>query len=287
MRALAKVVRLLGIAGLALLVAAGAAPVSAQAPSGEAGQSTLDKVKARGKLLVGCVPDLPYAGEDPRTGKWRGFVPLMIEDMAKHLKVGWECVPVTWSNAVLALQAGKVDLIMDLGATPERAQVANFIGPSQRQPFMVITRKGLTGTTWEDFNKPEIRIAVQTGTTNEIMLDRFVPKATKVSLAPGTDPSLAVSSGRADAFLSTFLSGTIAHSKNPGIGDLVLPTPILSGDSYLAFRYEPDPHWEGFVRAWLAWNLKIGSMREWVKQGLIDAGVQADTLPDLMSKAGY
>lgn len=287
MFALTKLAGFLVAAGLGALVAASTTPASAQTAPAGTGQSTLDKVKAQGKLLVGCVPDLPYAGEDPRTGKWRGFVPLMIEDMARHLKVEWECVPVTWSNAVLALQAGKVDLIMDLGATPERAQVANFTGPSQRQPFMMITRKGLGGATWDDFNKPEIRVAVQTGTTNEIMLNRFVPKATKVSLAPGTDPSLAVSSGRADAFLATFLSGTIAHSKNPGIGDLVLPTPILHGDSYLAFRYESDGRWEGFVRAWLAYNIRIGSMREWVKQGLIDSGVQADTLPDLMRKAGY
>ena len=109
----------------------------------------------------------------------------------------------------------------------------------------------------------------------------------EAGLAPGVDPSLAVSSGRADAFLSTFLSGTIAHSKNPGIGDLVLPTPILSGDSYLALRYEADGRFEGFLRAWIAWNVKIGSVREWVKQGLIDSGVQADNLPELMRKAGY
>ncbi len=262
-----------------------AAPAAAEAPV--VGQSTLDKVKSRGKLLVGCVPDLPYAGEDPRTGKWRGYVPLMAADMAHVLKVEWECVPVTWANAVLALQAGKVDLIMDLGPTPERALVADFVGPSNRQSFMMITRKGLTGQTWDDFNKPEVRIAVQIGTTNDLILRRFAPNATKVGLPPGTDPSLAVSAGRADAFLSTFLSGTIAHAKNPGVGELVLPTPIVSADSYLALQYETDPRWKGFLTQWVTYNAKIGSVAEWVKQGLIDSGVPADTLPELMRKAGY
>lgn len=248
--------------------------------------STLDKVKARGKLLVGCVPDLPYAGEDPRTGKWRGYVPLMAADLARVLKVEWECVPVTWANAVLALQTGKVDMVMDLGGTPERAMVADFVGPSVRQAYMMVTRKGLTGATWEDFNKPEIRIAVQTGTTNEMILNRFVPKATKVGLAPGTDPSLSVSSGRADAFLSTFLSGTIARAKNPNIGELLLPTPILSADSAIALRYEQDGRWKGVLSSWLTYAIKLRSLRGWVEQGLIDSGVPAEGLPELMQKAG-
>ena len=203
------------------------------------------------------------------------------------LKVDWECVPVTWGNAVLALQAGKVDMVGDLGATPERAMVADFVGPSVRQAFMMITRKGLTGQTWDDFNKPEIRVAVQTGTSNEVVLSRFAPKATKVGLAPGTDPSLAVSSGRADAFLSTFLSGTIAHAKNPNLGELVLPTPIVSADSYIALRYEQDGRWKGFLTSWVAYAVKLRSLREWVQQGLVDSGVPADTLPELMRKAGF
>ncbi len=252
----------------------------------KAQESTLDRVKARGKLLVGCVPDLPYAGEDPRTGKWRGYVPLMAADLARVLKVEWECVPVTWANAVLALQAGKVDLVMDLGGTPERAMVADFVGPSVRQAYMMVTRKGLTGETWEDFNKPEIRIAVQTGTTNEMILNRFVPKATKVGLAPGTDPSLSVSSGRADAFLSTFLSGTIARAKNPNVGELLLPTPILSADSAIALRYEQDGRWRGVLSSWLSYAIKLRSLRGWVQQGLIDSGVPAEGLPELMQKAG-
>lgn len=263
-----------------------ACPESIAAQQSNEPASTLDKVKARGKLLVGCVPDLPYAGEDPRTGKWRGYVPLMAADLARVLKVDWECVPVTWGTAVLALQAGKVDIVGDLGATPERAMVADFVGPSVQQAFMLVARKGLTGQTWDDFNKPEIRIAVQIGTSNEIVLDRFVPKATKVGLSPGTDPSLAVSSGRADAFLSTFLSGTIAHSKNPNVGDLMLPTPIVAADSYIALRYEQDGRWKGFLRSWLNYAVKLRSLHQWVEQGLIDSGVPADTLPELMKKAG-
>lgn len=269
----------------AFLLALPAAVRPALAQAGDAA-STVDRIKARGKLLVGCVPDLPYAGEDPRTGKWRGYVPLMAADIARVMRVDWECVPVTWATGALALQSGKVDVVLDLGATPERALVADFIGPSVRQAFMMITRKGLTGATWEDFNKPEMRIAVQTGTTNETILNRVAPRATKVGVAPGTDPSLAVSSGRADAFLSTFLSGTIAHAKNPGIGDLVLPTPITSADSAIGLRYETDPRWKGFLQSWMNYVVRRGDLTAWVRQGLVDSGVPDANLDELMRKAG-
>jgi len=278
---------LIPAAAAGVAAAAQAVPAAAQSSASDSTQSTLDKVKARGKLLAGCVPDLPYAGEDPHTGKWRGYNPLMAAELARELKVDWEVVQVTWGTAVLALQAGKADLIMDLGPTPERALVADFVGPSNRQAFMMITRKGLTGATWDDFNKPDIRVAVQVGTTNEMVLDQYAPKATKVALAPGTDPSMAVSSGHADAFLSTLMTGSIAHAKNPGVGELVLPTPIVSADSYLSLRYETDPHWHGFLTQWIAWHAKYGSIRKWVMQGLVDSGVPADMLPDLMRKAGY
>ena len=257
-------------------------PALAQAPT----EPTIDVVKKRGKLLVGCIPELPYAGEDPRTGKWRGFYPLMAADIARELKVQWECVPVTWGNAVLALQAGKVDLIMTLAALPDRASVVNFAGPVSRQAFMLVTRKGLSGETWEDFNKPEVRIAVQTGTSTELVLNQVAPKATKIGLAPGIDPSLAVSSGRADAFLSSTLSGAIARAKNPGVGELLQPTPYVYQEGYVALRYEPDQRWKGFLQAWATWNSMNGQVREWVKQGLLDSGVPESGLPD-MRKAGY
>ena len=130
-------------------------------------------------------------------------------------------------------------------------------------------------------------MAVQVATTNETILRLVAPKATEVGLSPGTDPSLAVSSGRADAFLATFLTGTIAHAKNPGIGDLVLPTPIVSADSSIAFRYETDPRWKGFLQTWMTYNTKLGVIPNWVKQGLVESGVSADSLPELMHKAGY
>ena len=260
--------------------------VQAQSVSEAPPQSTLDKIKERGKVLVGCVPELPYAGEDPRTGKWRGFYPLMAADLARELKVEWECVPVTWGNAVLALQSGKVDMIMTLAALPQRAMVVNFAGPVGRQAFMMVTRKGLAGETWEDFNKPEVRVAVQTGSSNELILNQVAPKATKIGLAAGVDPSLAVSSGRADAFLSSTLSGTIARAKNPGVGELVLPTPLVYQEGYVALRYETDQRWHGFLQHWATWNAMNGKVREWVRQGLLDSGVPEDKLPDLR-KAGY
>ena len=65
------------------------------------------------------------------------------------------------------------------------------------------------------------------------------------------------------------------------------PTPIVSADSSIAFRYEADPRWGGFLQSWMTYNIKLGVIPNWVKQGLVESGVPAETLPELMHKAGY
>lgn len=270
------------VSALALLLLVAAMPARAEWAGLDPNyEPTIDKIKRTGLLQVGCIPELPYASEDPATGKWIGFYPLMAADLAKELEVKWECVPVTWSNAVLALQTGKVDMIMTLSAFPKRAVAVAFAGPLYQQAFMLVTREGVTGETWEDFNKPEIRIAVQTGTSNEIVLDQEAPNATKIAIAPGTDPSLTVTSGRADAFMASLHSGTIASVKNPAIGNSIVPTPVASQAGFMAIRHEPDRRWGEFLDKWAYWNIANGNIRKWVKQGYLDSGVPEDKLPDL------
>ena len=63
--------------------------------------------------------------------------------------------------------------------------------------------------------------------------------------------------------------------------DATMPTPIVSADSSIAMRYETDPRWRSFLQTWMTYNVKLGNIPEWVKQGLIDSGVSADRLPEL------
>src|SRR4029077_7585918 len=143
---------------LGAIFAAFAAAVALAAVSAEA-ESTWDQIKRTGKLRYGAV-DYPHNWlRDKASGKWTGFLVERVEDVAKEM--GVEAVPVetTWATCVLDLQSNKTDLQFGLQATPKRALVIDFAGPAYNLYWYAVNHKGFTASVWEDYNKPEVKVA--------------------------------------------------------------------------------------------------------------------------------
>ncbi|MGH8815304.1 MAG: transporter substrate-binding domain-containing protein, partial [Achromobacter pestifer] len=90
--------------------------------------ATLDKVKQRGRIVIGVDGASPPFGIlDPATGKVGGFQTELGADIAKRLGVTLETVPVTASTRVQFLQAGKVDLLIaNIQWTQERSEILSY-----------------------------------------------------------------------------------------------------------------------------------------------------------------
>ena len=72
----------------------------------------------------------PYFMRDKQSGEWVGAMVDMGKDIANELKVKFVPVEVGgFGEAVLSLQAGKVDMNFGLQATPIRATAIDFAGP--------------------------------------------------------------------------------------------------------------------------------------------------------------
>jgi polar amino acid transport system substrate-binding protein len=131
----------------ALALAAFAAALPAQA------DTTLDKVRSRGKLVVGVVlSGPPFGSIDPATQKHVGYNVELAEAVAVGLKVGVETVQVQPSNRVQFLQSGKVDiLIANMQWTAERAEILDFVPtPFEEVGGAAIARKGSGLKSWAD-----------------------------------------------------------------------------------------------------------------------------------------
>ncbi|MEQ8923398.1 MAG: transporter substrate-binding domain-containing protein, partial [Roseovarius sp.] len=241
-----------------------------------------DKVMRTGKLMVGCVPNPPFASVDPSSSEWKGLHVKMASDLAEQMGVEWECVNTTWGNAALAIQTGKVDVVMTLSATPARAKAITFAGPVYQQSYMMVYGQNVEPKqTWTEYDNPDLRVAIVTGTSNEQLADSLMPNATKVKLAPNSSPSLAVTSGRADAYLSSLFTGMIALGKNPNIGGLSIPEPAATTLAYAGMRNEPDRRFTDFVGWWAEWNRNNGTIENWFRDALVnDFGVPSDMMPD-------
>jgi len=150
------------LAGAAIAAASGSAKADAPA-------STLDRIKKNGVLRVAViVGQEPYFHKDLATNEWSGACIDMAKDIAGKLGAKVETLESTWGNQILDLQADKVDLAFAVNPTPERALVIDFSTPILVHSFTVITKKGFAKPqTWAELNKPEVKIAVDIGSTHE------------------------------------------------------------------------------------------------------------------------
>ena len=236
-------------------------------------ESTWDQIKRTGVLRAGAIQNPPFWFTDPATGEWKGAMVEMAQDIANTLGVKLVNVETTWGTAVLDLQSNKTDLQFSLQATPTRALAIDFAGPAYNVLYYAINSQKFHGGTWADYNKPNVKIAGMTGTSDMVMINKMTPQAQHVSLPTVSDASMAVTSGHVDAMITTAIVALAAKAKNPGLGSIVLLTPQVSLPSYIGIRREPDQSFHSFLQAWAEWNELLGYNDERLRRNLSTLGV--------------
>ncbi len=270
------------VASATAIAAAVTVAASAPARAQPKNESTWELIKRTGKVRMGVFEYPPYFLRDKASGEWVGAMVEMGKDIAKELKV--EFVPVEvggFAEAVLSLQANKVDMNFGLQATPLRATAIDFAGPTYWIEWVTVNNPKFHGKVWADYNKPDVKVAVMTGTSDSLLLSKMAPKATKLEMQDIAQVALAVSSGRADAFTTTVLASMVMKLKNPGLGDFVNPTPRVALPGYIGLRLEEDQRWCKFLNRWAEWNILLGHNEARMKASLKTLGI--DEIPSTVS----
>jgi polar amino acid transport system substrate-binding protein len=262
------------LAGAAMAAASGSA--KADAPT-----STLDRIKKSGVLRIAViVGQEPYFHKDLGTGEWSGACIDMANNIASKLGAKVETLESTWGNQILDLQADKVDLTFAVNPTPERALVIDFSTPILVHSFTVITKKGFAKPqTWADLNKPEVKISVDIGSTHETIARRYCPKANILGFKARDEAILAVSTGRADCNVSLAVLSVATLKKNPTLGELAVPRPLLTLPTNMGIRADSDRRYKDFLSAWADYNRAMGQTREWMLKGFEAVGLSAEDIP--------
>lgn len=260
-----------GVAAATLAAVGAALPARAQTKA----ESTWDLIKRTGKVRMGVFEYPPYFVRDKASGEWGGAMVEMGKDIAKELKVTFEPVEVGgFAEAVLSLQAGKVDMNFGLQATPLRATAIDFAGPIYWIEWVTVNNPKFKAQSWADYNKKDVKVAVMTGTSDSLLLSKMAPLATKIEMQDIAQVALAVSSGRADAFTTTVLASMVMKSKNPGLGDFVNPKPRVALPGYIGLRYEEDQRWQKFLDKWSEWNILLGHNERRMREALLKDGLE-------------
>ena len=263
------------VASATAIAAATVAVTSLPASAQPKNESTWDLIKRTGKVRMGVFEYPPYFVRDKASGEWTGAMVEMGKDIANELKTKFAPVEVGgFAEAVLSLQAGKVDMNFGLQATPVRATAIDFAGPIYWIEWVTVNNPNFHGKNWEDYNKPDVKVAVMTGTSDELLLRKMAPKATRVEFKLIADVALAVSSGRADAFTTTVLASMVMKQKNPQLGEFMNPKPRVALPGYIGLRLEEDQRWVKFLDRWSEWNILLGHNERRMREALAKDGLE-------------
>ena len=261
-----------GVAAATLAVAGATRPARAQSKPSD---STWELIKKSGQVRMGVFEYPPYFVRNKTSGEWEGAMVDMGKDIANELKVKYAPVEVGgFAEAVLSLQAGKVDMNFGLQATPVRATAIDFAGPIYWIEWVTVNNPNFHGKNWEDYNKSDVKVAVMTGTSDELLLRKMAPKATRVEFKLIADVALAVSSGRADAFTTTVLASMVMKQKNPQLGEFMNPKPRVALPGYIGLRLDDDQRWVKFLNRWAEWNILLGHNERRMREALAKDGLE-------------
>ena len=270
------------LAGAAALLPAAAIVSGAQAQS--ASENTFDRIRRTKVLRVAGLPGaMPYFDKDLVSGKYSGACVDMANDIAKVFGADVTYLDSTYGNSVLDLQSNKIDLAFALNPTPQRALSIGFAHAAIIHPFGCLA-PNLNPTTWDDLNKPNIRVVFDIGSLHETCARRYCPKAQLTGYATTDQCILALQSGHADAQILAAILGLAAVGKNASLGPYhLLSDPTVALPSCLGIQWEPDSRFEAVLNAWIDYNRGTGQIREWLLNALMKFGVKRDQVPQTLS----
>ena len=247
----------------------------------DAAESAWARIQRTKTLRIGAVAGAaPYYQKDIATGEWQGFMIDFAKSLSSSLGVKLDITETTWGNSVLDLQSNKIDVFFGLNPTPARALVVDFSDPLFNNAFVVVARKGFQPKTWAELNDPKVKIAVDMGSSHDQVVTKLAPNAQISRLEKSADATLAVQMGRADAQVLVTVLALTAISKNPTIGQVVVPMPVESTTTTLGFRKEGDKTWINYVNKWIAQTRAEGKIKPVVLANLQKlSGVKPEQVP--------
>lgn len=226
-------------------------------------ESMIAEVVKRGTLRVGLSTFVPWAMPD-KNGELIGFEVDVAKRFAADLGVKLEIVPTEWGGIIPALLTGKFDIIIgSMSVRMERNLSVNFSIPYDYSGMDLLASRQKAGNfkTVEDFNKPDVVIAVRTGASSEQAVKKHMPKAQIRYFNDEAKAVQEVALGRAHAMASSIPLPAFQAIKNPDKLFTPLDKPFTKEAVAMAIR-KGDPDSLNVLDSWIRLATDDGWLEE-------------------------
>lgn len=180
--------------------------------------STMAKIAAKGKLVVGTAYDTPlFSVKNPTTGEIEGFDAAFSRLVAEKLtgsadNIEW--VETASENRMPFLENGKVDIVIKtFTITAERDERIDFAGPYYLVGQDMMVRADYTKVTKvEDLNDPSIKVCDGVGTVTSENIRKSAPDANITEVEDTNLCVEGVKDGRFDVYVDddAYMGGVVA-----------------------------------------------------------------------------
>lgn len=170
---------------------------------GSSGEDLLAKVRDAGKLVVCTNVTEPWNYTDPETGEVTGMGVEIIEGFAEDMGVDVEYSTLEFASLIPAIEDGKADIIVtNLTRTVERATskvlYTDCVGSAQ---IVAVVQKG-TYSSIDELDQAGVVLTTEAGTISEEIAPDVFENAEMSACNTNADAIAALTSGRAEAFIT-------------------------------------------------------------------------------------
>ena len=256
------------IASLAIAVGASAPPVvhaaealPAVAPGAPAPSNRLDEILARGVLRVGSTGDYkPFTYRTTGAGGFIGLDITLADDLANSLGVKLQIVPTTWGAMMSDLGNDRFDLAMGgVSVSLERQKKAFFSTPYLRDGKTPIARceDAQKYQALADFDRPEVRLIVNPGGTNERFARARVAHATLTVFPDNVTIFDRIVAGEADVMITDAIEARLQQRLHPKLCAIHPDAPFDFSEK--AVLLPRDVALKAYVDQWLHQAIETGA----------------------------
>lgn len=183
--------------------------------------SLLEKIKSRGKLIVGTSADWPPYEYVTSDGGFAGIDIALAKKIAEALEVQLEIKDMKFAALFEAVKRGDVDIVIaDVNMKPERLTVIDFSIPYRCESgkAIVIREDDASTYTGYDWLKGK-KIGVQLGTTEQDLANQYFGNTSEIITFDRVYPemTMALKSGHIDAMIVAPNVAKIITTKEEGL----------------------------------------------------------------------
>ena len=256
------------IAALAMAVATASVSTptrAADSPSAAGPPATanrLDDILARGVLRVGTTGD--YKPFSLRTTGGDGFIGMdvaLAAELAKSLGVRLQLVPTTWGTLMGDLADDRFDLAVGgVSVSLERQKKAFFSLPYLRDGKTPIARceDVRKYQTLADIDRPEVRLIVNPGGTNERFARAQAPHAKLIVHPDNVTIFDRIVAGEADVMVTDAIEARLQQRLHPKLCAIHPDAPFDFSEK--AFLLQRDVALKAYVDQWLHLAVETGQL---------------------------